>query len=257
MKRVAALAGLAVVVAARLGVAQHQEPPASMFVRPLASLLLPGTGQLLAHQDRGAVYLAAEVYLVSRFLQLDHEAVAEAQRFQNLAFDVARRSFGPVRRDTIFEYYEQMERFAESGAYDKDPGPALVPESDSSTYNGSMWLLARRTYWEDPNVPPDPMSPQYLNALQFYQARAVGANFLWSWRNHSLEHEVFRDYIKRSDNAFRRAQNQIGLLLANHVLSAVDALISARLSAATGRDAQMRTSVGFSGQTQVQFSIAF
>jgi hypothetical protein len=96
-----------------------------------------------------------------------------------------------------------------------------------------------------------------LNALQFYQARAVGANFLWSWRNHSLEHEVFRDYIKRSDNAFRRAQNQIGLLLANHVLSAVDALISARLSAATGRDAQMRTSVGLGGQTQVQFSIAF
>jgi hypothetical protein len=257
MRRVAALAGLAVVVAARLGVAQQQEPPASMFVRPLASLLLPGTGQLLAHQDRGAVYLAAEVYLVSRFLQLDHEAVAEAQRFQNLAFDVARRSFGPVRRDTIFEYYEQMERFAESGAYDKDPGPALVPESDPSTYNGSMWLLARQTYWEDPNVPPDPMSPQYLNALQFYQARAVGANFLWSWRNHSLEHEVFRDYIKRSDNAFRRAQNQIGLLLANHVLSAVDALISARLSAATGRDAQMRTSVGLGGQTQVQFSIAF
>jgi hypothetical protein len=257
MRRVAALAGLAVVVAARLGVAQQQEPPASMFVRPLASLLLPGTGQLLAHQDRGAVYLAAEVYLVSRFLQLDHEAVAEAQRFQNLAFDVARRSFGPVRRDTIFEYYEQMERFAESGAYDKDPGPALVPENDPSTYNGSMWLLARQTYWEDPNVPPDPMSPQYLNALQFYQARAVGANFLWSWRNHSLEHEVFRDYIKRSDNAFRRAQNQIGLLLANHVLSAVDALISARLSAATGRDAQMRTSVGLGGQTQVQFSIAF
>lgn len=257
MKRAVALAGLAFVVAARLGVAQQQEPPANMFVRPLASLLLPGTGQLLAHQDRGAVYLAAEVYLVSRFLQLDHEAVAEAQRFQNLAFDVARRSFGPVRRDTIFEYYEQMERFAESGAYDKDPGPALVPESDRSTYNGSMWLLARQTYWEDPNVPPDPMSPQYLNALQFYQARAVGPNFLWSWRNHSLEHEVFRDYIKRSDDAFRRAQNQIGLLLANHVLSAVDALVSARLSAATGRAAQMRTSVGLSGRSEVRFSIAF
>ena len=256
MKRAAALAGLALVVAARLGVAQYQEPPASTFVRPLASLLLPGTGQLLAHQDRGAVYLAAEVYLVSRFLQLDHEAVAEAQRFQNLAFDVARRSYGPVRRDTIFEYYEQMERFAESGAYDKDPGPALVPENDPSTYNGSMWLLARQTYWEDPNVTPDPMSPQYVNALQFYQARAVGPNFLWSWRNHSLEHEVFRDYIKRSDNAFRRAQNQIGLLLANHVLSAVDALISARLSAATGRAAQMQTSVGL-GATQVRFSISF
>jgi hypothetical protein len=256
MKRAASLAGFALIAAASLGAAQQQEPPASVFVRPLASLLIPGTGQLLAHQDRGAVYLAAEVYLVSRFLQLDHEAMAEAHRFQNLAFEVARRSYGPVRRDTIFEYYEQMERFAESGAYDADPGAAFVPESDPGTYNGSVWLLARRTYWEDPNVRPDPTSPQYWKALQFYQARAVGPNFQWSWRDHSLEHEVFRDYIKRSDTAFRRAQNQIGLLLANHVLSAVDALISARLSSAAGRAAQMQTSVGLGG-TQVRLSISF
>ena len=256
MKGAAPLAGLALIAAASAGVAQQQEPPASVFVRPLASLLVPGTGQLLAHQDRGAVYLAAEVYLVSRFLQLDHEAMAEARRFQNLAFDVARRTYGPMRRDTIFEYYEQMERFAESGAYDADPGGAFAPETDTVTYNGSVWLLARRTYWEDPNVPPDPTSPQYWKALQFYQARAVGPNFQWSWRDHSLEHEVFRDYIKRSDNAFRRAQNQIGLLLANHVLSAVDALISARLSAAAGRAAEIRTSVGL-GATQVRFSISF
>ena len=256
MKRAASLAGFALIAAASLGAAQQQEPPASVFIRPLASLLLPGTGQLLAHQDRGAVYLAAEVYLVSRFLQLDHEAMAEAHRFQNLAFAVARRSYGPVRRDTIFEYYEQMERFAESGAYDADPGAAFVPERDPGTYNGSVWRLARRTYWEDPDVSPDPTSLQYWKALQFYQARAVGPNFQWSWRDHSLEHEVFRDYIKRSDNAFRRAQNQIGLLLANHVLSAVDALISARLSAAAGRAAQMQTSVGLSGRSEVRFSIA-
>ena len=257
MKGAAPLAGLALIAAASAGMAQQQEPPASVFVRPLASLLVPGTGQLLAHQDRGAVYLAAEVYLVSRFLQLDREAMAEAQRFQNLAFDVARRTYGPVRRDTIFEYYEQMERFAESGAYDADPGGAFAPDTDSGTYNGSVWLLARRTYWEDPNVPPDPTSPQYWKALQFYQARAVGPNFQWSWRDHSLEHEVFRDYIKRSDNAFRHAQNQIGLVLANHVLSAVDALISARLSAATGRAAEMRTSVGLGGRSEVRFSITF
>jgi hypothetical protein len=257
MKGAAPLAGLALIAAASAGMAQQQEPPASVFVRPLASLLVPGTGQLLAHQDRGAVYLAAEVYLVSRFLQLDREAMAEAQRFQNLAFDVARRTYGPVRRDTIFEYYEQMERFAESGAYDADPGGAFAPETDSVTYNGSVWLLARRTYWEDPNVPPDPTSPQYWKALQFYQARAVGPSFQWSWRDHSLEHEVFRDYIKRSDNAFRRAQNQIGLVLANHVLSAVDALISARLSAAAGRAAEMRTSVGLGGRSEVRFSITF
>jgi len=230
--------------------------PASVFVRPLASLLVPGLGQLLARQDRGAVYLAAEVYLVSRYLQLDHEATQEAKRFQNLAFEVARRSFTPTRRDTIFEYYEQMERFVESGAYDADRGAAFVPEGDPGTYNGSVWLLARRTYWGDPDVPPDPMSPQYWNAVTFYQARAVGPNYQWSWREHSLEHQVFRDFMRRSDNAFRRAHNQLGLLLANHVVSAVDALISARLSAAAGRPAEVHTSLG--GKVQrIQLSIAF
>jgi hypothetical protein len=237
--------------------AQRQEAPATVFVRPLVSLLLPGGGQLLAHQDRGAVYIAAEVYLVSRFMQLDREAVREAHRFQNLAFNVARQPYGPMRRDTIFEYYEQMERFTESGAYDRDPGPAFVPESDATTYNGSMWLLARRTFWENPDSAPDPTSLQYWRAVQFYQARAVGPNFQWSWRNHSLEHEVFRDYIKRSDTAFRRAQNQVGLLLANHVLSAVDALISARMSTAAGRSAQIQTMVGPGRGARVQFSLSF
>ncbi|HEY3219436.1 MAG TPA: hypothetical protein VGJ80_01780 [Gemmatimonadales bacterium] len=256
MRRSAILAAIATIALASTSVAQQQEPPASVFVRPLVSLLLPGSGQLLAHQDRGAVYLAAEVYLVSRFLQLDHEATMEARRFQNLAFDVARRSFGPSRRDTIFEYYEQMERFAESGVYDSDPGPAFVPESNPTTYNGAVWLLARRTYWVDPDIPPDPSSPQYADARRFYWEHAVGPGFQWSWRDHSLEHEVFRDYIKRSDTAFRRAQNQIGLLLANHVLSAVDALISARLSATAGRGASLRTTVT-PRYSEIRFSLPF
>ena len=257
------LAGVALLGATT---AQAQEPPAtpardtsvppSVFVRPLASLLVPGSGQLLAGEDRGAMYLAAEVYLLSRYLQLDHQAMSDQRRYQNLAYDVARRQFTPTRRDTVFEYYEQMERFSESGSYDTDPGPGFEPERNPGTYNGSVWLLARRTYWEDPNVAPAPTSIEYWNAVQFYQTRAVGPNFLWSWTNHSLEHAVFRDYIKRSDTAFRRAQNQVGLLLANHVVSAVDALISARMTAVAGRRAEMRTTLT-PGRTQIQLSIAF
>ena len=230
--------------------------PPGVLVRPFASLLLPGTGQLWGRQDRGAVYLAAEIYLVSRFLQLDRAASRDADRFQALAYDVARRAFSPTRRDTVFEYYEQMERFAESGCYDADPGPAFVPEADARTYNGSVWLLARRTFWDDPNVPPDPMSLRYLNAVQFYEARAVGPGFQWSWRDHSLEHEVFRETIRRSDDGFRRAQTQVGLLLANHVVSAVDALISSRLAAAAGRPAALHTTVGPRG-AYLRVSIGF
>lgn len=252
MKR--ALLALVLITSAPPALAQQQAP--AVFVRPLASLLLPGTGQLLGHQDRGAVYLAAEVYLVSRFLQLDRDAVREAQRYQNLAFEVARRPFSPVKRDTVFEYYEQMERFTESGVYDADPGPGFAPESDPQTYNGSVWLLARRTFWQDPNVPPDPSTPEYNRARQFYWDHAVGPGYQWSWRDHSLEHQVYRATIRRSDDAFRSAQNQIGLLLANHIISAVDALISARLASVAGRPAEMHTMVT-RGRADIRFSVAF
>ena len=257
---------LCVVLLQQLGHAPFQPPPvaredttrpANVYVRPLASLIVPGSGQLMAGQDRGAVYLAAEVYLLSRYLQLDHQATAEAERYQNLAFDVARRAFQPTQRDTVFEYYEQMERFVESGQYDLDPGSAFEPDDDPRTYNGAVWLLARKTFWADPDVAPPPTSPQYWSALEFYQERAVTENFQWSWREHSLEHQVFRDYVRRSDNAFRRAQSSVGLLLANHLVSAIDALISARMTAAAGRNAEMQTFVGVGGRTQVRFSVSF
>lgn len=238
-----------------------QEPPAPgprrrAWLRPAASLILPGAGQLLAREDRGAAYMAAELYIVTRFLQLDREGGQAADRFRMLAFDVARRAFTSVRRDTVFEYYETMERFTESGTFDQDPGSAFAPESDPATYNGSVWLLARRTFWADPNVPPSPTSPEYQRALQFYRDRAVGPDFLWSWRNASLEQQAFREEIRKSDSAFRQAQNQLGLLLANHVLSAVDALIANRLSAAVRRPTAVRTAIG-PGQAVVELRVAF
>jgi hypothetical protein len=155
----------------------------------------------------------------------------------------------------VFEYYETMERFAESGRYDRDPGPALIPEIDPTTYNGSVWLLARRTFWPDPDAPPDPGSLAYMAAVRFYQEHAVGPDFLWSWRDASLEQGVFREAIRRSDDAFRRTQSMLGVLLANHVASAVDALISSRLSAAAGRRAALQMTVG--RMTVVRLSVEF
>src|SRR2546428_13248599 len=92
---------------------------ARIFLRPLASLLVPGTGQLLAHQDRGAVYLAAELIGLVRYLHLQSQSRGEARRYRALAFDVARPAFGPAPRDTVFEYYETMERFTASGRYNQ------------------------------------------------------------------------------------------------------------------------------------------
>jgi hypothetical protein len=214
------------------------------WVRPLASLLVPGTGQALSGQDRAAVYGAVELYVLSRYIQLQHDANVNADLYHQLAFAVAQRGFASVRQDTIFEYYETMENFTSSGHFNLGPGPGLVPETDPTTFNGSVWLLARRTYWADPNVPPPTTSLAYTNALDFYRRHAVGPAYQWSWKNAGLQQQAFRDLIRSSDNGYRNAQGQLGLLLANHVVSALDALISNRLTAAAHRTASLHTYLG-------------
>lgn len=211
------------------------------WVRPLASLLLPGTGQALSGQDRAAVYGAVEIYVLSRYIQLQHDANVNADLYHQLAFAVAQRGFAAVRRDTIFEYYETMEKFTASGRFNTGAGPGLNPETDPTTYNGSVWLLARRTYWADPNIPPPPNTPQYQAALSFYVQHAVGPAYQWTWQSASLQQQAFRDLIRTSDNGYRNAQGALGLLLANHVVSALDALISNRLTTATHRTTSLHT----------------
>jgi hypothetical protein len=231
--------------------------PPRLWIRPVSSLLVPGSGQLMAGQDRALVYIAAEVFLLFRYFQLDDDSERASDAFRRLAFDVARSPYIGVQRDTVFEYYEQMQRFTESGEYDRDPGPGFAPESDALTYNGSVWLLARRTYWVDPDTPPEPTSLEYQLALEFYRSRAVGPDFRWSWSGATLEQNVFRETIRRSDQAYRDAQVQLGLLLANHVVSAVDALISSRLEAVTRRPTQLRTTLSRDGRASIRLRVAF
>lgn len=200
--------------------------------------------------------MAIEAYLLLRFFELQREGDEQAAAFRQLAFDAARSAFTSVRRDTAFVYYEQMQHYTESGLYDADPGPRLVPEADATTYNGSVWRLARRTYWADPDLPPDPTSLEYQQALEFYRRHAVGSDFLWSWRNAALEHQVFRETIRKSDSALRQARSQLGLLLANHLASAVDAIISQRLAAITRHPTRVETTLG-PGRAVVQLHLAF
>lgn len=246
------LLGLVLLVAAIPVRAQFRSDPApsvapaastpwrASWIRPIGSLLVPGTGQLLGGHPRGAVYLAIEALLITRALTFNAEGRRDRGRYRNLATAVARSPFEPVLQDTVFEYYEQMGRWVESGPYDVDPGPALVPPTDERTYNGQIWLLARTTYFADPNQPPDPDSPEYQRALAFYASRAIGPNFRWSWRNAGLEQDLYRQTIAASDNAFRNATTMLGLLLANHVLSAVDAVVTERLRG-SGRAIEVQT----------------
>jgi hypothetical protein len=222
-------------VASDSGMSPDSVPPATPllrrpWVRPLASLLIPGTGQLLARQEHGLLYLATEIWVAARAVALERRGRRERALYRDLAFNVARRRFTATRVDGPFTYYETMERFVESGVYDADPGAPFVPESDTTTFNGSVWLLARRTFFADPDSLAPPTSVEYQNAIAFYRERAVTDAFRWSWRDARLEQDVFRAAIRASDEAFRSATNYFGGLVINHLASAVDALIANRLA---------------------------
>jgi hypothetical protein len=216
------------------------------WVPPLASALIPGSGQLIKKQDRGVIYLIADVLFLQRFVSQWAQAQRDEARYRDLAFRVARASYSPMLADTVFEYFEQMGVFVESGPFDTDDGPPLVPPLDEDTYNGRTWALARRTFFLNPDVMPDTASLEYRQALEFYRRRAVGPNFRWSWRAAVLEQDLFRQSIVQGDDAFRRATGALGLLLANRFLSMVDVFVSQRLSR-RGMPVQLEHRLRFQG----------
>jgi len=198
---------------------------------PLASLLIPGAGQLLQRQGRAVAYLAVEAFALVNWSEQRNEFRAARSRYRSLAREVARSPFGPADIDGSFGYYENMEKFLESGVYDRIPGGALEPETDESTFNGQQWLLARTTFWSDPLSPPPAESEAYRRALDFYARRAVTPEFRWSWRNAQLEYDLYRRTIRRSNVASRQARDALGLMIANHLLSMVDAFVTIRVAA--------------------------
>lgn len=201
-----------------------------------SSLLLPGLGQVMLRQQRFAPYLAAEAFFLTRYAQHSREARRERDRYRSLAANVARAPFGTVIGNGSFEYYESMEHFVESGAYDALLGGEIDPEPDTTTFNGRIWLLARRTFWRDVRDAPPRDSREWRLAETFYISRAVKPEFRWSWRDAQLQYDEFRRTIRRSNEAYRDALANLSVIIANHALSGVDALVSVRLRARAGAD---------------------
>lgn len=217
---------------------------------PFASAALPGSGQAVLRQARAVPYLAIEAFAWSQYLSERREGRARRNDYVELARVVARAFFSETLPAGDFEYYERMEQFVESGVFDLAPGGTLQPELDVSTFNGATWLLARQTFWEDPDIPPPVASSAYQDALDFYSRRAVRPEFRWSWRNAQLEQDLFRRTIERSNDAFRSSSALLGLILANHALSAVDAFVTLRLR----RGLQGRGDAGYRVEASVPWA---
>ena len=81
----------------------------------------------------------------------------------------------------------------------------------------------------DPGAPPG--SPAYVRALDYYREHGYGPALLWAWPEGSDAQRRFAGLIASSDDRFRDARLAVGVLVANHVVSALDGFITARLRA--------------------------
>lgn len=219
-------------------------PPAPSPARTFAlSAVVPGAGQYALGIDRWVPYLALEIWGWIRYLGARSEAESLQDDYRDLAWFVARRvSVGP-RRDGDFEYYEALTRYRASGAFDADPGRrGLQPEADEGTFNGSTWALARAIFFPSGDEEPGPGTTPYERALDYYRERAVDARFAWDWGPNAPEQDVFANQIRKSDEAFREATILLGVIVGNHFISAVDALVTAKLreSGSPVRSARLR-----------------
>ncbi len=196
---------------------------------PAASLLMPGSGQLLLGQQRSVAYAVAEVFLIAQSLAAQRNVTNGIREYQRIAADVARKSGGASLPTGSWPYYEALEKYDASGAYDRTPGGTVDPETDVRTFNGEMWLLARTTYWNNADVTPAVGSSEYQRALAFYTERAFRDEFAWSWRDATLQKGIYVQAVSATNRSNQRKTNLLTVVGANHLASLIDAYISVRI----------------------------
>ncbi len=221
------------------------------------SLLIPGAGQKSLGQKRALAYIALEAFAWVEFARAKSDGGNLRNQYRTLGWDVA-RTFGGPRVDGDFAYYEALTKFAGSGAFDVDPNtPGLQPESDPSTFNGNLWSLATDIFFA-PGTTPGPGDPRFERALDFYRERGYGEQFLWDWTGNEAARARFKDLIRESDSRFHRSSVMAGVLLANHLVSAIDGFLSARVREATNgtlRTHVRAVPVGFA-DTRLDFGVS-
>lgn len=189
-------------------------PPATA---PLASLLVPGTGQFMQGQQRFIAYLALEGLGWWKYVKDVRERRDQVNEYKDLARRVARAHFSPNGPDGDWTYYESMRDFLESGDYSETDSGPIVPQSDPSTFNGYTWQVAEAT------------TTNSADALAQYEARAVKPDMQWSWRNAGLQYDLFKRTTEKRNDAASAAATDLTLLALNHLLSMVDAFATFRL----------------------------
>ncbi|HMA23634.1 MAG TPA: hypothetical protein VKP00_06560 [Gemmatimonadaceae bacterium] len=207
--------------------------PEMLRYAPIASAITPGAGQFMLGHDRFLVYAAVEVLGWWKYLKDTHEQSRQEAVFKDLARAAARSRFSTSLPDGGWSYYEQMRDWKESGVYSQTTAGAVVPETDTLTFNGTRWRLAQATHSNDPAA-----------AVADYERLAIKPEFRWSWRNAEFQWDIFKRTTETRNDAYHAGVTDLAVIAANHALSMVDAFVAFRLQVQPA--ANGRTNVGAS-----------
>jgi len=210
--------------------AATQLAPQALSAEParvaVMSLLVPGLGQHTQGRNRKWMFAAAEVVAWSFFAERRRSGSELRDQYLDFAWARGRLQEG-ARVDGDFEYYETMTKWARSGAFDADPlASGLQPEADVNAYNGLIWQRAQSLFLG--GNPGQEGEGAYEQARAYYRTKAYGEEFLWDWSTDSAGQQAMGGLIKDSDDRFRQATTAVGVVIANHLVAAVDAFLRGR-----------------------------
>jgi len=192
---------------------------------PIASALIPGSGQLMLGNDRFIGYVALEALAWWKYAKDVSEQRSQEAAFKQLARRQARSRFTSGSPDLLpdadWAYYEHMRDYKESGSFSLSNGGPIVPETDETTYNGSRWKLAQSTF------------STREAALKKYLEDAVRPEFAWSWKSAQFQYDIFKQTTNKRNDANRSRFTDLMVIGANHILSMIDAFSTVRLRAGT------------------------
>lgn len=204
------------------------------------TVALPGTGHRALGHRRWVSYLAADLLSWAWMTETRARAHAHRDGYRDLAWRVARGRPEP-RSDGDWGYYERLLRFRSSGAFDREPHrPGIQPETDPSTYNGSIWALAGQIFFPGGVPPSDEGDPAWQRALEYYSRYGTPPHLLWDWGENAAARAAYARLVRESDDAFRQSVTIAGVLLANRVLGMADLLATARWGGAVDPPVQIR-----------------
>jgi hypothetical protein len=210
----------------------------------LLGVLVPGLPQFLDGRPRAWAYFAAEGVAVGGLLLLNSRGNSYENRYINLA-RAARGNFvypgmrnNPTEEVDLMasgygEYYEDLLKWTSSGDYDNDPNQQGVqPETDPRTYNGHQWEIARINNFTGSNggLPVPLNEAEQQAALDAYLAKVYLRELNWDWTGLEAENGEYDRLFDRSESSYRNRNKFTGLLVANHIISVLDVLITQRLN---------------------------